>query len=87
MEFIVASVVAIGAFFLGASIGRDTGRKEVIADIRRRMAQCIQNESGMLKEWGIKADTIVVDYLQSLSTETVTPKVHAFYTWWLTMTI
>lgn len=62
MEFLILIVIAVGAFFFGSSVGRDVGRKEVLSDIRRRIANGVEQPSEFSLETGLRGDLIFIDY-------------------------
>lgn len=59
---ILAVVAAIGTFLFGFKIGRDTGRKEVLIELRARMADCVRNQAGRFSKQGIRGGIVIVDY-------------------------
>lgn len=59
---IFAVVAAIGTFLFGSRIGRDIGRKEVLIELRAKMADCVQNQAGRFSNQGIRGGIVIVDY-------------------------
>lgn len=61
MEIILIGL-AVGAFFLGTSIGRDTGRREVLRDMRNRIDIELQSNSDFHQKWNVRGGLVSLDF-------------------------
>lgn len=61
MEIILLGL-AVGAFFLGSTIGRDLGRREVLRDMHQRVNNALQSNSDFHQKNQVRGGYLTLDF-------------------------